>query len=105
MTDLGFQQKFYADYSRRQRLLREEVFTTELYNVAFPCCTRPIPILNAEYVPPNYDNTNWTEWRTEVGITVVHPDGRKEIILKSKKPALFRKYRKLANSDNTVILE
>lgn len=92
LTDLNFQRQFYNDHIRRLKLQQDERFLTSLNNVAFPCCQQPIPRLDKNIHFPEFDITNWMEMRVEEGIEVVHPDGSREYILKSKDPKRFEFY-------------
>lgn len=94
LTDLNFQRQFYNDHIRRLKLQQDERFLTSLNNVAFPCCQQHIPRLDKNIHFPEFDITNWMEMRVEEGIEVVHPDGSREYILKSKDPKRFEFYMK-----------
>lgn len=93
LTDLDFQKQFYADNLSRIRMEQDNAFLVSLNNLAFPCCPVSCPKVDTLIHFPEFDMTNWTELRTEEGIEVVHPDGRREYILKSKDPELFEYYK------------
>lgn len=97
--DLRFQKAFYAETLRREKLRKEKRFVGQLKRVAFRCCNQTSPSSPDSFASTLINKREQSQLTREA-ITVVKPNGEKEMIFKDENPELFEKYKRMQERQN-----